>query len=139
MSEISDMAKGYGREWEVGTNGNLQILRTICLACVLHLIDFFFHFLLFFTGHRSRLQYTQRPPNMRFMSYLCPQHLRPTTPLTIAALNRFYRLQPKRPNRNLIVVPARSASWGKIASFGEKGGARPESANMDEETLVRYL
>ena len=49
------MAKGYGREWGVGTNGNLQILRTICLTCVPHLIDFLFDFLFFFTRHRSRL------------------------------------------------------------------------------------
>ena len=55
VSEIGDMAKGYGREWEVGTNGNLQILRTICRTCVPHLIDFLFHFLFFFTRHRSRL------------------------------------------------------------------------------------
>ena len=73
----------------------------------------------------------------------CP--IRALSPHTQQRLSRLrlliisIRLQPKTPNRDLIVVPARSTRLGKIAGFGEKGGARPESANVDEKTLARYL
>ena len=130
MSETGDMAKGYGREWEVGTNGNLQILRTICLTCVPHLIDFLLHPYSFL--HGTAADYTQCP--IRALSPRAQQRLSRLRLLIISI-----RLQTKTLNRNLIVVTARSAIWGKIASFGEKSGVRPESANVDEETLARYL